>query len=360
VNADGITYQNGAMTSVTLPVFSNTSQTEIGKTSATTYYNGSIDEVMIFNRSLSQAEITNIYNLNRIDYNGSTDNLVAYYEFDGTPNDFTDSIGTNDGTGYGDVETEIINGSENNIEVLMNITNDGDNMVFDTQDGVGYFTGQVSATEYITRTYSTKKSDEEAYKLVQYANENFNADEKNYHVWGECAVKGKGSKTTNKWFDTCSNYNNETFECEGWDNVLIKITRPNYIGINLECKQTMIMKAFEWQTHTYNIEDGLTSYNGSVLAGNYLTDSPTDKRSDEEKKQELDNLLTKELRNKTSGKLEEVPEQAKPNTEKASWSVSGLVDWVYENVIRQEKKIRELEDEINDLEIRLEKLEKEK
>jgi hypothetical protein len=51
------------MTSVTLPVFSNTSQTEIGKTSATTYYNGSIDEVRIYNRSLSAEEIQNLYEL---------------------------------------------------------------------------------------------------------------------------------------------------------------------------------------------------------------------------------------------------------------------------------------------------------
>jgi len=64
------------------------------------YFNGSIDENMLFNKTLNQTEITSLYNLNRADYTGDTTDLIAYYKFDGTPNDFTDSESTNDGTGY--------------------------------------------------------------------------------------------------------------------------------------------------------------------------------------------------------------------------------------------------------------------
>ena len=45
------------------------------------YFNGSIDELMIFNRALTQAEITEIYNLNRVG-SSNTNGLVAYYTFD--------------------------------------------------------------------------------------------------------------------------------------------------------------------------------------------------------------------------------------------------------------------------------------
>jgi len=65
------------------------------------YFNGSIDEVMIFNSSLSESEIQNIYNLNRTQsYNGSTDNLVSYYSFN--TGSVQDDHGDNDGTSVGD------------------------------------------------------------------------------------------------------------------------------------------------------------------------------------------------------------------------------------------------------------------
>lgn len=57
------------------------------------FFNGSIDEVQIFNRVLSTDEITNIYNLNRTDYNGSTTGLVGYWTFDNRPNNGDDSSG---------------------------------------------------------------------------------------------------------------------------------------------------------------------------------------------------------------------------------------------------------------------------
>jgi hypothetical protein len=63
-----------------------------------TFFPGSIDETLIFNRTLSASEVTDLYNkgFNLGDYDDS--GLVAKYEFDG---DFTDSKGSNDGTANG-------------------------------------------------------------------------------------------------------------------------------------------------------------------------------------------------------------------------------------------------------------------
>lgn len=56
-------------------------------------FNGSIDEVQIFNRALTVEEIANIYALNRTNYNGSTSGMVAYWNFDNNPNNGLDSSG---------------------------------------------------------------------------------------------------------------------------------------------------------------------------------------------------------------------------------------------------------------------------
>jgi len=78
-------------------------------------YNGSLDEVMIFNRELSTSDINNIYNLNRSDYNGSTENLKGYWSFDDYPENYEDSSGWgNDGSASGNTYTEIDNDYDNN------------------------------------------------------------------------------------------------------------------------------------------------------------------------------------------------------------------------------------------------------
>lgn len=74
---------------------------------ASGFYNGSLDEMMIFERVLNSSEIANIYSLNRTqEYNGSTDDLVAYYPFDDIATQYDDYSGNgNDGTAYGDTRT---------------------------------------------------------------------------------------------------------------------------------------------------------------------------------------------------------------------------------------------------------------
>lgn len=66
---------------------------------------GAMDEIMIFEGVISDQEITNIYNLNRTDYNGSTTTVVGYWDFDDSFEDFADKIGDNDGTNSGGMTT---------------------------------------------------------------------------------------------------------------------------------------------------------------------------------------------------------------------------------------------------------------
>jgi len=68
---DGITqkrYINGILTNSSSACqgtpYNSAGDVYIGSRSADMYLNGLIDEVMIFNRSLTQQEITNLYNMN--------------------------------------------------------------------------------------------------------------------------------------------------------------------------------------------------------------------------------------------------------------------------------------------------------
>ncbi|MBT3985778.1 hypothetical protein HOE91_05770, partial [archaeon] len=77
-------------------------------------WNGSIDEVMTYNRSLNASEISELYGLGRdIEYESSLlsdDNLVSWWGFDRLESDgnISDKVGSNDGDVEGDV---FINGT---------------------------------------------------------------------------------------------------------------------------------------------------------------------------------------------------------------------------------------------------------
>jgi len=66
---------------------------------APNYFNGSIDNTLIFNRSLSASEISNLYDRGRREKGYSDASLVSAWRFDG---DVTDALGLNDGTAHGD------------------------------------------------------------------------------------------------------------------------------------------------------------------------------------------------------------------------------------------------------------------
>jgi hypothetical protein len=75
-------------------------------------FNGSIDEAMVFNKVLTQDEIINIYNLNRTSYNGSTNGLVGYWNFNNRYNNGDDSSGNgNNGVFTNGAYTEIYDSS---------------------------------------------------------------------------------------------------------------------------------------------------------------------------------------------------------------------------------------------------------
>jgi hypothetical protein len=63
-DSDGTTYVNGATANIGVyPIYINGDEVQIGKTGASAYFNGLIDEVRIYNRSLSAAEIQSLYEL---------------------------------------------------------------------------------------------------------------------------------------------------------------------------------------------------------------------------------------------------------------------------------------------------------
>ena len=202
------------------------------------YTQGSFDEVMIFDRYLTGAEITDMYNLNRDTWNGSKTNLVSYYEFDGIPNNFTDTQETNDGVGVGDAHTTglysyyqfdgipndftdtqgnndgvgegnayttgfedspaksiLINNDTFNITSIpinlntgsktMSIENDGTNLMFDTDSGIAYFSGDISTTSVIERT--TVNNDINVLETFVTGDKLLNDDGTiNHKAFGEC------------------------------------------------------------------------------------------------------------------------------------------------------------------------------
>jgi Concanavalin A-like lectin/glucanases superfamily/Bacterial Ig-like domain (group 3) len=71
----------------------------------TFYFNGSIDEVMVYNRTLTISEINSLYALNRSDSNISSSDLVGEWNFDDDTNAVDSSGQGNDGTLEGGAKT---------------------------------------------------------------------------------------------------------------------------------------------------------------------------------------------------------------------------------------------------------------
>jgi hypothetical protein len=110
-NGQGKYYINGSLDSTktistTPPSVSAATALFIGKRNATTpKYGGDIDQLRIFNKALSAAEVTTLYGETSCEYTCTTDtngfpasassNLVAYYKLD---NDATDDTGSYNGT----------------------------------------------------------------------------------------------------------------------------------------------------------------------------------------------------------------------------------------------------------------------
>ncbi len=125
----------------------NTNAPQIGYYTSQKYFNGSIDEVMIFNKSLNSTEISNIYNLNRAEYNLSTSGLVSYYSFNTLS--AQDDFGINHGKSYGNTFYSSINTSDSLNEGLVGywpLDNTGLNdFSGNGKDGTGY--GNVATGE---------------------------------------------------------------------------------------------------------------------------------------------------------------------------------------------------------------------
>lgn len=102
------------------------------------FINGTIDEVRLYNRALSESEVAEIYILEKPPVDIESD-LIAHYKFDG---DATDSSGNvNDGTNNGATLTADRFGQSNSAYSF-----DGDNDYIDIPDNFGIFDGSQNFT----------------------------------------------------------------------------------------------------------------------------------------------------------------------------------------------------------------------
>ena len=102
VNVSGTNYVNGvAGTPTSYPIYFSGTTIQIGKTAASTYFDGLIDEVRVYNRALSGKEIQQLYNRRQ---------PIAWWKFDEGNSSGTlaydSSINGNHGTIYGASSTE--------------------------------------------------------------------------------------------------------------------------------------------------------------------------------------------------------------------------------------------------------------
>jgi len=68
-------------------------------------FNGTMDNIVIFDTNISAEEVKNLYNLNLDYYDGSTNNVTSYFNFDNGVDNFQDKIGINNGTAVGNTYT---------------------------------------------------------------------------------------------------------------------------------------------------------------------------------------------------------------------------------------------------------------
>ncbi len=106
-------YTNGGLTdnqSVPIPL-QTTIWYSIGGTEVGVFFEGSFDEFRIYNRALTQEEITVIYDSKIIQPSIPTDGLLASYPFNGNANDET--VNENHGNVIGANLTSGISGDDN-------------------------------------------------------------------------------------------------------------------------------------------------------------------------------------------------------------------------------------------------------
>jgi hypothetical protein len=242
--------------------------------------------------------------------------------------------------------------------------------------------GNISATGYITRT---EVYEGDAFEDTHDSSYYLDNGEINHSKFGKCAVTYE-KPIREVVTESITKYNCTAHIHDG-TNISMIVSEPkvhenitcteiqeeirhiktvgveNVTEVNLVCWTAKQEQAMSQLNTNINLYENVTQLVTDVLAEDYLTNSPKDLREEWEKKQELDNIIAKPTLRDNGGHLKEIPETAKvkedsPVKDKSKYSISGLIDWVYENVIRQEKKIRELESEIGDLESEIGDLER--
>jgi len=180
-------------------------------------------------------------------------------------------------------------------DVIINNSNSGATKIF---NGTGW--GTAEAGTFVEHTYITELSNEEAYKLVKYAEEN-GGNDGNYSAWGECAYNGTDlSKTevknVNREFckyvaingytenELKDLYDGGEITQEGvMENIkevcsLEEVEETYYPhkkinGINTGCKSVMIQKAYEYSERNIKHYENLTEFDTGIMAENIYTQS---------------------------------------------------------------------------------------
>ena len=304
-------------------------------------------------------------------------------------------------TKYGDNQEIIMGASGDNF--IMNFTTDGWLEIYNSTG-----LGKVRALEYATSTPKDLNYSADYLDLLPENPLDLHDTETGkikpeylgnaYAVWYEenpndCWEVEEGTH----WCKTIEIPNGETYEnCErerpiDWEKMeiaqerKIELEEPIYkegfiekikygkkcnktipVGVTLLAEQSFNlynMMAERQAGMKINLSSNITAKTNTLLSERYLTNSPHDKLSKEDKETEKENLknIKKEdnlLDNTGKLKKSSIPTIAKPNEEEATFDVAGMSHYNFDLNLEQDLQIEELKGIIIELQKKIDKLEK--
>lgn len=260
---------------------------------------------------------------------------------------------------------------------------DGTNMVFNTTTGLGYFSGNVSSTGFNTRTQVN--TDENVLETFKTGDELLNPDGSiNHSAFDECHRLIEVTDFTRPVNETYYINESTMVEVNGtWEeqfslvahNRTIYPHKKNESQVDVTCvtaKLTQLGGVLN-EVMTINKIDLLTDFDTAVAVEALYTNTPTDIRPPQERKNEFEEIInmTRDSGNirDRDGKVKEefMAEPIVSDKPQYSYSVLDMVEKVYEWVLDLGVDVRDLEKEnqeqsakIEELELRIKELERRK
>jgi len=296
VNATGVTgFINAQPDSLGTQTFAgalNMDDAHIGDdSSGTKDLHGSIDEVSIYNDALTNAEVLVLYNKGR--NAGCEDDALSHWRFDdatvddckevndGSLEDNAEVLGAS-GFGFSDANFNDVGDIDAGHITMTGWTssgavstkymtedNGGNGVTFSGMGSDGFkvltdavFSADVQADSFTEVSYSTNKTDKEAYDLYIYAQDNYDLGNGtfDYSAWGECEAKEKVDKNRPVYIYGIGEFGIEE---------IIGTTYPyNITGTNIGCKLVITQKAMKYQTSTFTVYPHLTDFDTGIMVEN--------------------------------------------------------------------------------------------